>query len=542
MTLPVSPKMGGEKNSMATPRGFARAIIVITTVTAAIMELIDTSIVNVALSDMSGSLGVNIEDISWVITSYAIANVIIIPLTGFLAEYFGRKNYYIVSMIIFTAASYMCGQSSSLVEIIIWRFVQGVGGGALLSTSQAILFDAFETKDRPIAAGLFGMGIVLGPTLGPTLGGFIIDHASWPLIFMINIPIGILATFLSFSFIDKKKGEGKKKKEIKIDYTGILLLMVGIGCLQYVLERGESEDWFSSTIIQITSALAFIGMVGFVWYELSIKNPAVNLKILGNRNLAFTTIFTFVVGVGLFTSVFIFPLLAQRTLGFTAYETGLTLLAPTMITVVMMPFMGKLMSKGVSPIPFVVIGFLLFAGYSWMSASVSPDVGKGDFFLPLALRAVGISMVQLPLINQAVAGLQPKDYPAGIALNNMIRQLGGAFGIALSNNYIAHQYAQHRYDLVTKVTGESQMFLERSNTITQGIIARSGDVAGASTKALAFINSVVDRQAYFLSYLDTFRLITIFFVLVIPLVVFLRVKKKSPAEIAATMKAAAEAH
>jgi DHA2 family multidrug resistance protein len=445
-------------------------------------------------------------------------------------------------MIIFTAASYMCGQSSSLVEIIIWRFVQGVGGGALLSTSQAILFDAFEPKDRPIASGLFGMGIVLGPTLGPTLGGYIIDHASWPLIFMINIPIGILATFLALSFIDKKEGEGTKKKQIKIDYTGILLLMVGIGCLQYVLERGESEDWFSSNIIRITSVLAFVGLVSFIWYELSIKSPAVNLKILGNRNLAFTTIFTFVVGLGLFTSVFVFPVLAQRTLGFTAYETGLTLLAPTLITVVMMPVIGKLMSKGVSPIPFVVVGFLLFASYSWMSANVSPDVGKWDFFLPLALRAVGISMVQLPLINQAVAGLQPKDYASGISLNNMIRQLGGAFGIAMANNYIAHQYAQHRSDLVTKITGESEMFLERSRTITQGIIAGSGDVAGASTKALATINNIVDRQAYYLSYLDTFRLITIFFVLVIPLVVFLRVKKKSKEEVAAAMKAAADSH
>lgn len=527
---------------MPTPKGFARAIIVITTVTAAVMELIDTSIVNVALSDMSGSLGVNIEDISWVITSYAIANVIIIPLTGFLAEYFGRKNYYIVSMIIFTIASYMCGQSTSLVEIIIWRFIQGVGGGALLSTSQAILFDAFEPKDRPIASGLFGMGIVLGPTLGPTLGGYIIDHASWPLIFMINIPIGIIATFLSFTFIDKKQGEGKKKKSMHIDYTGILLLMVGIGCLQYVLERGESEDWFSSQVIQITSLLALLGMGGFIWYELKIKNPAVNLRVLGNRNLAFTTIFTFVVGVGLFTSVFVFPVLAQRTLGFTAYETGLTLLAPTLITVVMMPIIGKTMSKGVSPIPFVIVGFLLFGGYSWMSASMSPDVGKWDFFLPLALRAVGISMVQLPLINQAVAGLQPKDYPSGIALNNMIRQLGGAFGIALANNYIAHQYAQHRMDLVSKVTGESQMFIERSTTIAQGIIARSGDVAGASAKALATINNVVDRQAYYLSYLDTFRLITIFFILVIPLVAFLRVKKKSKEETAAAMKAAADSH
>src|SRR6516165_3827542 len=181
----------------------AKYIIVITTVSAAVMELVDTSIVNVALSDMAGSLGVSIQDMSWVITSYAIANVIIIPLTGFLGEFFGRKNYYITSMIIFTAASFMCGQSTGLVELIIWRFIQGVGGGALLSTSQAILFDTFEPKDRPIASGLFGMGLVLGPTLGPTLGGYIIEHYSWPLIFMINIPIGFVATLLAYSFVDK---------------------------------------------------------------------------------------------------------------------------------------------------------------------------------------------------------------------------------------------------------------------------------------------------------------------------------------------------
>ena len=528
---------------MATPRGFARAIIVITTVTAAVMELIDTSIVNVALSDMSGSLGVNIEDISWVITSYAIANVIIIPLTGFLAEYFGRKNYYIASMIIFTAASYMCGNSTTLMEIIIWRFVQGVGGGALLSTSQAILFDAFETKDRPIASGLFGMGIVLGPTLGPTVGGYIIEHFSWPLIFMINIPIGIIATILSFTFIEKKKGEGTKKKEIHIDYMGIALLALGIGCLQYVLERGESEDWFSSEYIRICSGLAFVGLAGFIIYELSIPSPAVNLKVLGNRNLAFTTIFTFIVGLGLFTSVFVFPVLAQRVLGFTAYETGLTLFAPTLITVILMPVIGKVMTKGISPIPFVVTGFLLFAGYCFTSAKLSPDVGKWDFFFPLALRAIGISMVQLPLINQAVAGLEPKDYASGISLNNMIRQLGGAFGIAMANNYIANRHAQHRMDLVSSMPEGSGLLSERINTIAQGIISKTGDVAVTAThKAMGMIDLSVERQANYLAYLDTFRLIGIFFIIAIPLVAFLRVKKKTASEIAASMKAASEAH
>jgi len=529
---------------MASAKGIAKFVIVITTVSAAIMELIDTSIVNVALTDMSGSLGVSIEDISWVITAFAIANVIIIPLTGFLAEYFGRKNYYIASMIIFTIASYLCGQSTSLVEIVLWRFVQGIGGGALLSTSQAILFDAFEPEDRPIASGLFGMGLVLGPTLGPTLGGYIMDHYQWPLIFMINIPIGIIATILAFTFIDLKPGEGRNKKSIKIDYTGILLLVVGIGSLQYVLERGEAEDWLASGTIRILAITAFVGLVSFIWYELTIEKPAVNLRVLNNRNLAFTTIFTFVVGFGLYTSVFVFPVLAQRVLGFTPYETGLTLLAPTMITVIMMPVIGKTMSKGMSPIPFVIVGFIFFAGYCWLSAGVSPDVGKWDFFFPLALRALGLSMVQLPLINQAVAGLQPKDYASGISLNNMIRQLGGAFGIAIANNYIAHQYMMHRTDLVSNLTLGSPEFTNRTNAITQGLVSQGADIASATTKAYATINAAVDKQSYYLSYLDTFRLITIFFILVIPLVAFLRVKKKTAteAEKALAKAAVADAH
>lgn len=527
---------------MSTPKGFARIIIVITVVSAAIMELIDTSIVNVALSDMSGSLGVNIEDVSWVITAYAIANVVIIPLTSFLGEYFGRKNYYIGSMILFTAASYLCGQSSSLWELVLWRFVQGVGGGALLSTSQAIMFDAFEPHERPMAAGLFGMGIVLGPTLGPTVGGYIIEHFNWPLIFMINIPIGIIATLLSITFIEKKEGEGTKKDQIRIDYLGIVLLTAGIGCLQYVLERGESEDWFSSESILRASIVAIIALVGFIIYELKIEQPAVNLRVLGNRNLAFTTLFTFVAGFGLFTSVFIYPVLAQRVLGFTAYETGLSLLGPTLAGVVMMPIIGKAMSKGVTPLPFVVAGFTLFTLYAFMSASVSNEVGRVDFFLPLLVRAFGISMSQLPLISQAVVGLHPKEYAAGISLNNMIRQLGGAFGIAMSNNYIASRYAFHRTMLVSSMPDGSPLLQERLNQIGQGIAQRTGEVATAAQKAQAIIQGSVDRQAYFLSYLDTFRLVGIFFICVIPFVVFLRSKKQDPADSKKMMAAAAESH
>lgn len=252
--------------------------------------------------------------------------------------------------------------------------------------------------------------------------------------------------------------------------------------------------------------------------------------------------FTFVAGFGLFTSVFIFPVLAQRVLGFTAFETGNSLLLPTLGAVVLMPIIGKMMSKGVTPVPLIFIGFILFAVYAFMSANVSPDVGKSDFFIPLLIRAVGISLCQLPLINQAVVGLAPKDYPTGISLNNMVRQLGGAFGIAVANNYVATRYAQHRTDLVSNLQAGSALLTERVNAISNGIISKAGDASTATSKAYASINYAIDKQAYYLSYLDSFRLIGIFFLLVLPLVFFLRVKKKSAEEISAQMKAAAEAH
>lgn len=526
------------------PTGFKRAIIVLTTVVAAVMELIDTSIVNVGLTKISGSLGVNIEDVSWVITAYAIANVIIIPMTGFLQEYFGRKNYYIVSMILFTIASYFCGASTGLGELVFWRFMQGIGGGALLSTSQGILFDAFPPEKRALAGGFFGMGIVLGPTLGPTIGGYILEYSEhWGWIFFVNLPVGVLATYLTITFIDKRENEGKNKHNISIDYIGILLLMVGIGCLQYTLERGQTDDWFASETIRWTATIASVGLIAFIWWELTTKNPVVNLRVLDNRTLAITTIFTFVVGIGLFTSVFVYPVLAQRILGWTAYMTGLSLLAPTILAVFLFPLVGKRMSQGANPLPFVVIGFMFFIAFGFVGGSLSNDLGRWNVFLPLALRAFGISMMQLPLINASVATLPPRDYPQGIAINNMVRQLGGSFGIAIANNYIASHYAQHRADLVAKVVDGSPLVTQTTTTITNAIIGRTGvDPVTATKMAYNALDLAVERQSYFLAYLDTFRLISLFFIVVFPLIFFLKLKKEGPVDQGAKKAAMAEAH
>jgi MFS transporter, DHA2 family, multidrug resistance protein len=517
-------------------------IIVLTTISAAIMELLDTTIVNVALSQISGALGATIEDIAWVITSYAIANVIIIPMTGFLGEYFGRKTYYLTSMILFGIASYFCGTSETLWELVFWRFIQGIGGGALLSTSQAILFDAFEAKDRGVASGLFGMGIVLGPTLGPVLGGYIVEHYSWEQIFFVNIPICFVASILTILFIDRKVGEGQKKDQIIIDYTGIFLLIIGIGSLQYVLEKGESEDWFESRQIVIISIMAFVGLVGFVWREITTDHPVVNLRIFNYKIFALSSIFTLVAGFGLFTSVFVYPVMVQRINGFTALETGLSLAFPTLAAVFLFPIIGKRMGAGAPPIPYMAVGIIFFIAFGFYSGTATPDMGRWDFFPVQLCRVFGIAMLQLPLINQAVAGLKPSEYPAGIALTNMIRQLGGAFGIALANNYVTNRTAQHRSDLMANLSPDNPLFNERLANMVRNMTTLTGDAFNATSIAYKQLEMAVMKQSYYLAYLDTFRLLSIFFIIIFPLLLLLRVKKVSPEEAAKAAKAAADSH
>ncbi len=512
----------------------AKTIIALTTISAAIMELIDTSIVNVALNQMAGNLGTSIEDIAWVITSYAIANVIIIPMTGFLAAYFGRRRYYMASIVIFTVASVFCGMSTSLWQIVVWRFVQGLGGGGLLSTSQSILFETFPGKQRGLAAALFGMGIVLGPTLGPTVGGVIIDSYSWPLIFYINIPFGIVACLLTYRFIPKGFDISVKPR---IDWSGIFLLTIGIGSLQYVLERGEAEDWFDSRLIIGLTIVAVVGLISFIWWELRHKEPVVNLRILKDWNLSLTTLLTFIVGFILFTSVFVFPLMLQRVLGYTAYETGLTLLPASIISLIIMPFIGKMLQAGTPPKIFVTIGFITLMGFGILMSRADLNVSSGFFALPLMIRGAGLACLMVPLNAMAVAGLQSRDIPQGVALNNMMRQLGGSFGIAIINNYIAHRVAVHRIDLISNIYSGGYQFTERYNQIYQGLQAKLPVAANLQQQTYKLIELSVMKQTYMLSYLDAFLYATLFILIAFPLIFFTRNRR-----IGAEVKMTGEAH
>lgn len=517
---------------MAELKGLARIIIVLTTISAAIMELIDTSIVNVALAQISGNLGATIEDTSWVITAYAIANVIIIPLTGFFARLFGRKNYYLASIVLFTVASIMCGNADSLLTLIIWRFIQGIGGGALLSTSQGILFDAFPPEKRGMAAGMFGMGIVLGPTIGPTLGGIIVDNYAWPLIFDINIPFGIVAALLAWKFVpDDTEEQLANRKNVHIDYLGIIFLIIGVGSLQYVLEKGQSEDWFDDRGILILTLAAVAGLTSFVWRQLIIAEPLVNLRVWKSQNLVASNILTFVLGFGLFGSVFIFPVLVQRILGYTPLDAGLGLVPGALIAIFCMPIIGRTLQGGTPPVYYVVVGCICFILHGYTSSLADPNAGLAFFTWPQILRGIGTACLTVPLINQAVVGLTPKEMPSGIALTNMIRQLGGAFGIAVMNTYVNNRYVLHRTDLVSNLQAGDPATAERLATYAAGAVSKGVDPASASTLSYKMLDLAVTKQGFLLAYLDGFKLIGLFFLLVLPLVFFLKTKKMDKATI-----------
>lgn len=518
---------------------FAKIIIILTVITAAILEMIDTTIVNVALYQVSGSLGASVEDASWVITAYAIANVIVIPLTGFFQKYFGRKNYFVASIILFTVASFFCGNSTNLWELVFFRFLQGIGGGALLSVSQGILFDTFPIEQRPIASALFGMGIVMGPTLGPTIGGVIIDNFHWSWIFFVNIPIGIIAASLAVLFLEKSEDEKNiDRKSISIDYIGLILLAVGIGSLQYVLERGQEDNWFESETIRFLFVTMTVGLISFVFWELKQKHPVVDLRVMSNRNLSVSMLFTFVVGLGMFTSVYSYPLLVQRVAGWTTTMTGTSLIIGSLIAIFVMPFVGRFMSKGVSPRIFVSIGVGAFIVFTFMMSQQSADTPASHFMAIMLLRGFGMSMLMVPLTNQAVADLKPFEMPAGIAMVNMIRQIGGSVGIAIANTWVARRYALHRNDLIANINPDNTNYSDYVQTLTQGLASRGVDAFNASKAALRMIDLKVTQQAYLLSYLDTFYLVGILFVITIPFIFLL--SNKTVSQEAA--KAAEESH
>jgi DHA2 family multidrug resistance protein len=506
------------------PTGATKWILILTAISCALLELIDATIVNVSLREISGSIGATTTEIAWVVTAYAVSNVIIIPLTSMLSDFFGRKVYFTASVIIFTFSSLMCGMSTSLWMLVFWRFVQGLGGGGLLSTAQTIIIGAFPPEKISTANAIFGMGIILGPTFGPTLGGLITDNLSWNWIFFVNIPIGILATVLAWTYVGNRIGAVKPKR---IDYWGILFLVISVGSIQFVLEEGTSKDWFQSSEIVIVSLMAFIGLIAFIIRELSIDYPAVNIGLYRSYNLALGSILNFLLGLMLFGSVFIFPLFVQISLGWTATQTGLFMIPGAIFTAFTMPMIGMLLGKGVNPKRIIIVGAVMTFFFLYILSFASPDSSERNFYFPFILRGIGMACMMSPILSLAISGLQGKDMAQAVGLSNMIRQLGGSVGIALINVFLINKNAEVRGNMLSYVTDYSQQTQERIMGIKQSFMLKGYSLQEAEMLANRSMEGVIFKQQALLSYVQGFFVVGISILLIIPVVLLIRYKKPS---------------
>lgn len=497
----------------------ARYVIAFAVTLASVLELVDTSIVNVAIPHMMGNLGATLDEVAWVSTGYIVANVIVLPITSFLSDTFGRRNYYTGSIMLFTTASFFCGNATTLESLVFWRIVQGIGGGALISTAQAILFDVFPIEERGTSTAIFGMGVMVGPSIGPTLGGWITDNYSWPWIFYINIPLGILAGIMTWRYVPEPAVP--RKREGGMDWLGLALLIVGIGCLQTMLERGEAKDWFDSREIVTEAVLAAAGLIGFVWHELVTDHPIVDLHVLRNRQLATGVLFASILGFTLYASVFALPVFLQNILGYTAWDTGKVILPGALASAATMALMGRLGGK-VDARLLITFGVGLFMWSMWMHFHLTSEIGTQDLFWPMILRGVGLGCIFIPLTGAAVADLAPQQMAQGTGLFNLSRQLGGSFGIAISATLISRFTETARDGLRAHLTASDPVATSWMDGMTRRMLPTSGSMELARHKAEQVLELLVHKQAAVVAFEKVFLVMGVTFVCALPLLLLFR--------------------
>jgi DHA2 family multidrug resistance protein len=424
---------------MQAPIQGSKAAITIVVMAAALMAMIDISIVNVALSDIRASFGTPIDQIGWVSTGYMMANIVVIPMTGWLQRRFGFRRYFSTSVLIFTAASALCGLAWNLPSLVVFRILQGMGGGAIIPTSQAILFSRYPRAQHGMAAALFGLGAITGPLLGPTIGGYMIESASWHWIFLVNVPIGLAVAFLIPRVL---KEPGFEPDTAKIDAVGIGLLAVGMASLQYVLEEGNREGWTESTLIMVLGAVAAISLVTFIVHELEHPNPVVDLRVFKNRNYTAGTGLNFLLGLAVFGASYLFSLYCGAVMGYKALDIGRIFLLAGLSQIFLMPIIGK-MANRVDARYMLVFGVTVATMSQWIASHLTSGAGFYDLVWPNLVRSLGLVFVFVPVSVAALSDLPPAQRGNATGLFNLTRELGGSLGTAWMGKIVADGIANH---------------------------------------------------------------------------------------------------
>ena len=503
-------------------------VIAITVTLATFMEVLDTSIANVALPHIAGNLSAGADESTWVLTSYLVSNAIVLPLSGWLSSLIGRKKFYMSCVALFTVSSFLCGLAPSLGVLVLFRIMQGVGGGGLQPSEQAILNDTFPLEKRGMAFAVYGLAVVVAPTIGPWLGGWITDNFSWRWIFYINVPVGIISLLLTSVLVSDPPymKRASVKRGFRIDYIGIGLISLGLGSMQIILDKGQREDWLSSNFIVCFFVLMIIGIVAGIIWELREKEPVVDLRMLRNRNFALSTIAMFFLGFVLYASTVLIPQFLQQLLGYTAQLAGMALSPGGAVIMCMMPVVGFLVSKVDTRI-LITFGCIVSSAALFVMAGWNLGLDYRHAVLARMLQSFGLAFLFIPINVAAFAYVPREQTNMGTGIINLARNIGASVGIATVTTMLERRTQAHQARLADHVNALSAAYHNTLSGTQVRLVAAGSGLSQASAQAHGMIYNTVQRQAAMLAFIDNFKMLGVVFLAVIPVLLLLK-KPKVP--------------
>ncbi|MGE4558687.1 MAG: DHA2 family efflux MFS transporter permease subunit [Desulfobulbus sp.] len=505
-------------------------LVAATVMLPALLEVIDTSVANVALPNMQGSLNAGTDEVSWVLTSYLVANAVVLPMTGWLARCFGRKRFLMGCVVVFTLASLMCGAAVNLEMLIVCRIIQGAAGGALIPMSQAILLESFPRYQQGLANAIFGVGVMFGPVIGPILGGWLTDNFSWRWIFYINFPLGIVALLMVGSFVTDPSY--LKRSKDSVDYWGLLLLTLGIGALQVVLDKGQQDDWFNSPFIVLCSIVSVVSLTLLVIVELRQRQPVVNLRLFRDISFSAGNLVMFMVGFGLYGAISIIPMHLQSMMGYTATQSGMVLAPGGLATLIAMPIAAVLMQK-IDGRKVVFIGLCCGAYSMFLLHAYTLEAAFSNFIWPRIANGIGLACIFVPLATITLGNIAKEKMGDASGMFNLLRNIGGSVGIAAATTLLARYSQTNQNILIAHATPYDSAYQAKISTLLHGLLNRGYDLVSAQKLSFLDVYTTVREQAGILAYNQTYWVLGLAFLAVAPMLLLLRKPKEGQGPVAA---------